>query len=59
MILFENGEEVLRFPPIDDKGKVGKVLRYDKKELEKYFELEQRFLMSETRTPFAESKKTK
>jgi len=25
LILFENGEEVLRFPPLDEKGKVAKV----------------------------------
>ena len=31
LILFENGQEQLRFPPIDEKsGKVTKVLKYDK-----------------------------
>lgn len=31
LILFEEGEEKLRFPPIDEKtGKVPRVLKYDK-----------------------------
>ena len=29
--MFENGEEYLRFPPVDEKtGKIGKVLKYSK-----------------------------
>lgn len=31
LILFENGVEKIRFPPLDPKtGKVGRVLKYDK-----------------------------
>jgi thiol-disulfide isomerase/thioredoxin len=45
LIMFEDGKEVLRFPPIDDKtGKVGKVLKYDKIEVAKFFELDKRWL---------------
>lgn len=45
VILFEDGVEVARFPPIDPKTKkVGKVLKYESKTLAKYFDLEQRFL---------------
>jgi len=39
--MFENGVEKLRFPPINEKGRVGKVLKYDKREVAKYFELEE------------------
>jgi hypothetical protein len=34
VILFEDGEEALRFPPIEEKtNKIPKVLKYGKKEL--------------------------
>ncbi len=38
-ILFKDFEEVRRFPPINEEGKIGKVLKYNEKELERYFEL--------------------
>lgn len=45
VIMFEDGEEVLRFPPIDSKTKkVSKVLKYESKILGKYFDMEQRYL---------------
>eukprot|EP01017_Pseudomicrothorax_dubius_P027919 TRINITY_DN3273_c0_g2_i2.p1 TRINITY_DN3273_c0_g2~~TRINITY_DN3273_c0_g2_i2.p1 ORF type:complete len:274 (-),score=59.32 TRINITY_DN3273_c0_g2_i2:95-916(-) len=45
LILFEEGKEYIRFPPIEEKtGKIGRVLKYDKKQLAKYFDLEKRFL---------------
>lgn len=44
-MLFEDGEELMRFPPIDAKTKrIAKVLKYDKKELIKYFDLDKRYL---------------
>jgi hypothetical protein len=49
VIMFEDGEEIVRFPPIDPKTKkVGKVLKYESKTLAKYFDLEQRFLETKT-----------
>ncbi|KAM3131347.1 hypothetical protein pb186bvf_016529 [Paramecium bursaria] len=45
LILFENGEEALRFPPIDQKTrKIAKVLKYAKKELLNLFNLDKRYL---------------
>ncbi|CAD8050640.1 unnamed protein product [Paramecium sonneborni] len=45
VILFEDGEEAQRFPPIDEKtNKIPKVLKYGKKELQSYFDLEKRYL---------------
>lgn len=44
LIMFENGTEVARFPAINEEGKVGKVLKYDKRLLAKYFDLENRYL---------------
>jgi len=47
LILFEDGQEIMRFPPIDEKtGKAGRVLKYNKKELAKYFELDKRWLLA-------------
>jgi hypothetical protein len=44
--LFEDGEEIQRFPPIDPKTKaIPKVLKYDSKEIAKYFDLEKRYLV--------------
>jgi len=49
LILFEDGEEKLRFPPISqESGKVGKVLKYDKVEIAKYFDLDKRYLGTRT-----------
>jgi hypothetical protein len=43
--MLEDGEEVLRFPPIDEKtNKIPKVLKYGRKELMTYFDLEKRYL---------------
>jgi len=45
LVLFEDGEESERFPPIDPKtGQHGKVLDYNEKEIKRYFDLERRFL---------------
>ncbi len=44
LILFEDGEEVLRFPVINKEGKIGLVLKYSDRELAKFFELEKRYL---------------
>ena len=44
LLLFENGKEVVRFPPFDKQGRVGKVLRFKEKEIIKYLELDKRFL---------------
>lgn len=41
--MFEDGYEVSRFPEINDEGKIGKVLKYDKRELAKFFDLENRY----------------
>lgn len=43
LIMFEDGVEVCRFPEINDEGKIGKVLKYDKRELAKFFDLENRY----------------
>ena len=45
LILFEDGLETLRFPPIDPKtGKYARVLQYKEKELIKYFDLDKRYI---------------
>lgn len=45
LILFENGNETLRFPPIDTKtGVYGKVVDYKEKELMRYFDLDKRYM---------------
>jgi thioredoxin-like negative regulator of GroEL len=44
LIMFEEGEEICRFPAINDEGKIGKVLKYDKRILSKFFDLESRYL---------------
>lgn len=38
-ILFKNCKEVRRFPSINEEGKIGKVLKFDEKALEHYFQL--------------------
>jgi hypothetical protein len=43
LIMFENGVEVGRFPAFNDDGKIGKVLKYDRRTLAKYFDLENRY----------------
>lgn len=40
IILFEDGKEKLRFPPLDSTGQVGRVIDYKDKELVKYFDLD-------------------
>lgn len=42
--MFEDGEEAIRFPPIDKDGKVPKVVKYDYKILLRYFDLESRYI---------------
>jgi hypothetical protein len=45
LILFEDGEEALRFPTLEEKtGKSGYALQYNEKELIKYFDLDKRFM---------------
>ena len=44
VIMFEDGEEKMRFPPIDKNDKVGKVIKYDYKILLRYFDLESRYI---------------
>ena len=43
LLVFENGELIDRFPPINQSGKVAKVLRYKQKEIVKYLELDKRY----------------
>lgn len=43
-MMMEDGEEVLRFPPVDKDNKVAKVAKYDYKILLRYFDLESRYL---------------
>lgn len=43
IVMFEDGYEVSRFPEINDEGKIGKVLKYDRRELAKFFDLENRY----------------
>lgn len=42
--LFRNGAEVRRFPAFGHDGRVGRVLRFDARKLESYFELPQLYL---------------
>ena len=45
LILFEDGKEKLRFPPIDmANGKYARVTQYKAKELIKYFDLDKRYV---------------
>jgi len=45
VMMLEDGEEVKRFPPIDEKTKkVSKVAKFDYKILLRYFDLESRYL---------------
>jgi hypothetical protein len=46
LIMFEDGHERLRFPPIDEKGNVPRVLRYERREILRYFWLEERYLLT-------------
>lgn len=52
MVIVTNGEEEMRFPPVDENNKVKKVLKLDYRILLKYFDLESRYL--ETREFLAE-----
>lgn len=43
--MFEDGEEAGRFPPIDPvTRKIPKVLKYGKREILNYFDIEKRYL---------------
>ena len=44
MLIIEDGEEVVRFPPIKEDNKVDRVVKLDYKILLKYFDLESRYL---------------
>lgn len=44
VLMIEDGEEVLRFPPVGKDNKVAKVAKYDYKILLRYFDLESRYL---------------
>ncbi len=44
IVIVTNGEEEMRFPPIDENNKVKKVLKLDYKILLRYFDLESRYL---------------
>ena len=44
VMIIEDGEESLRFPPVDKNNKVPKVAKYDYRLLLKYFDLESRYL---------------
>jgi len=57
IILFEDGKEKLRFPPLETTGQQGRVIDYKDKELVKYFDLDQRYLA--TRDIGVEKKKGK
>jgi hypothetical protein len=39
VMIIEDGEEILRFPPVDKDNKVAKVAKYDYKILLSYFDL--------------------
>lgn len=39
LIMVTNGEEEVRFPPVDENNKVSKVQRYDYKALLRYFDI--------------------
>jgi len=43
--MFEDGYEVFRFPPLNpETGLSAKVLKWDKKMIKKYFDLERRYI---------------
>ena len=44
LIMFEDGVETLRFPPIDKTGRHARVLEYKEKDLLRYFDLDKRCL---------------
>lgn len=44
LILFKNFKELKRFPAIVKDGTIGKVLKYDGKKLEKFFELKEAYM---------------
>lgn len=49
LILLEDNLEFLRFPPIDYKtGSIGKSIQFKEKELVTYFDLDKRFLATNT-----------
>lgn len=49
LILLEDNVEYLRFPPVDyEKGTLGKVITFKEKELIKYFDLDKRYLATNT-----------
>ena len=41
--MYEDGQEIARFPSYNEDGKVGKVLKYESRLLAKYFDLETRY----------------
>ena len=43
LIMYEDGQEIARFPSFNEDGKVGKVLKYESRLLAKYFDLETRY----------------
>ena len=51
LVLLEDNIEYLRFPPVDyEKGTLGKVISFKEKELIKYFDLDKRFLATNSVT---------
>ena len=44
ILILEDGEEAVRFPPIKDNSKVDRIIKLDYKILLKYFDLESRYL---------------
>ena len=47
-MLLEDGQEYLRFPPIDSEtSKIGRVVDYKEKELIKYFDLDNRCMATQ------------
>ena len=42
VVLLEDWNEYLRFPTVDEKGRQGRILAWKERELNKYFDLEQR-----------------
>lgn len=46
ILLFKNGVEEKRYPPVDKKGKTQSVKYYSKKEMIKFFDLENLYLQS-------------
>lgn len=43
-MMIEDGEEILRFPPVDKDNKVAKVAKYNYRILYRYFDWESRYL---------------